>query len=75
MSQSKVQKRILITGGAGFIGSHLADALLAANHKVLCIDNMYTGQEANLRQCQGNPNFEFRQHDVIEPFFEDVDAI
>jgi UDP-glucuronate decarboxylase len=67
--------RILITGGAGFIGSHLTDELLAADHEVLVADNLYTGSRKNFEQHLNNPNFEFLRHDVTMPLYVEVDAI
>jgi UDP-glucuronate decarboxylase len=67
--------RILITGGAGFLGSHLCDRLLADGHEVICIDNLFTGSKANIAHLPGNPNFEFVRHDVIDPFKYEVDQI
>lgn len=67
--------RILITGGAGFIGSHLTDNLLAANHEVLVADNLYTGSRKNFEHNLKNPNFEFIRHDVTIPLYVEVDAI
>lgn len=67
--------KILITGGAGFIGSHLADSFLADEHQVLVADNLYTGSSENFKHHLGNPNFEFIHHDVTLPLSVDVDAI
>ena len=67
--------RILITGGAGFLGSHLSDRLLADGHEVVCIDNLFTGSKANIAHLLNNPNFEFVRHDVIDPFKYEVDQI
>ena len=67
--------RILITGGAGFLGSHLSDRLLADGHEVVCIDNLFTGSKANIAHLLTNPNFEFVRHDVIDPFKFEVDQI
>jgi len=68
-------KRILVTGGAGFIGSHLVDALLAQGHEVLCLDNFFTGDKGNVAQHLGNPLFEVVRHDVVEPILLEVDQI
>ncbi|MCF8043973.1 MAG: SDR family oxidoreductase [Desulfarculaceae bacterium] len=68
-------KRILVTGGAGFIGSHLVDALLAQGHEVLCMDNFFTGDKGNVAQHLGNPLFEVVRHDVVEPILLEVDQI
>ncbi len=59
-------KTSLVTGGAGFIGSHLVDALLSAGHKVICVDNLLTGSEANFQEAKKNPNFSFINHDIIQ---------
>ena len=67
--------RILITGGAGFLGSHLCDRLIEAGHEVLCLDNFFTGRKANIQHLLGNPRFELIRHDVIEPFKAEVDQI
>ncbi|MGH7955975.1 MAG: GDP-mannose 4,6-dehydratase, partial [Opitutaceae bacterium] len=67
--------RILVTGGAGFLGSHLCDRLLKDRHEVVCIDNLFTGQKANIAHLLPNPNFEFVRHDVIDPFKFEVDQI
>ena len=68
-------KRILITGGAGFIGSHLCERLLAEGHEVLCVDNFFTGARRNVARLLGNPNFELMRHDVTFPLFVEVDEI
>ena len=67
--------RILVTGGAGFLGSHLCDRLLKDGHEVVCIDNLFTGQKANIAHLLPNPKFEFVRHDVIDPFKFEVDQI
>ena len=67
--------RILITGGAGFLGSHLCDRLLQDGHEVVCIDNLFTGRKANIEHLLANPGFEFVRHDVIDPFKYEVDQI
>jgi len=67
--------RILVTGGAGFLGSHLCDRLLADGHEVLAVDNLYTGSKSNFSHNLQNPNFEFIRHDVTFPLFVEVDAI
>ena len=67
--------RILITGGAGFIGSHLCERLLENGHDVLCLDNFFTGRRENIVQLLDNPHFELIRHDVIEPILLEVDQI
>lgn len=67
--------RILITGGAGFIGSHLCERLLADGHDVLCLDNFFTGRRANILKLLDNNHFELIRHDVIEPILLEVDQI
>lgn len=68
-------KRILITGGAGFLGSHLCDRLIAENHDVICLDNFFTGRKDNIRHLLKHPNFELVRHDVVDPFKAEVDQI
>jgi UDP-glucuronate decarboxylase len=68
-------KRILVTGGAGFIGSHLCERLLDAGHEVLCVDNFYTGARRNVAHLLTNPSFELLRHDVTFPLFVEVDEI
>ena len=70
-----VAKRVLVTGGAGFIGSHLCARLLAAGHEVLCVDNFYTGRRANVAHLLTNPRFELIRHDVCFPLYIEVDEI
>jgi UDP-glucuronate decarboxylase len=67
--------RILVTGGAGFIGSHLIDRLMASNHDVICLDNFYTGTKNNIAQWLQNPRFDLIRHDVTEPIRLEVDQI
>jgi UDP-glucuronate decarboxylase len=67
--------RILVTGGAGFIGSHLIDRLMIQGHEVLCLDNFYTGHKRNITHWLGNPYFELIRHDVTEPIRLEVDQI
>jgi UDP-glucuronate decarboxylase len=64
-----------VTGGAGFIGSHLCERLLASGHDVLCLDNFFTGRRANILHLHDNPHFELIRHDVIEPILLEVDQI
>ena len=67
--------RILVTGGAGFLGSHLSDRLLAQGNEVVCMDNFFTGRKRNIRHLLEHPNFELMRHDVIDPFKIEVDQI
>lgn len=67
--------RILVTGGAGFIGSHLIDRLMAQGHDVICLDNFYTGHKRNVLKWLGNPYFELIRHDITEPIRLEVDQI
>ena len=69
------RKRILVTGGAGFIGSHLIDRLLEQGHEVLCADNLFTGSKRNIDHLRQNPRFEFMRHDVTFPLYVEVDEI
>jgi len=68
-------KKILVTGGAGFLGSHLCERLLAEGHDVLCVDNFFTGTKQNILHLMGNPRFEFLRHDVTFPLYVEVDQI
>jgi len=68
-------KRVLVTGGAGFLGSHLCDRLIAQGHDVLCIDNYFTGRRGNVAHLMDNPNFELMRHDVTFPLYVEVDEI
>lgn len=68
-------KRILVTGGAGFLGSHLCERLLNGNHEVLCIDNFYTGRRSNITHLLNNPLFEVLRHDICFPLYVEVDEI
>lgn len=69
------RKRILVTGGAGFIGSHLIDRLLGQGHEVLCADNLFTGTRRNIDHLHAEPRFEFMRHDVTFPLYVEVDEI
>ncbi|MDO7788433.1 UDP-glucuronic acid decarboxylase family protein [Desulforamulus aquiferis] len=68
-------KRILVTGGAGFVGSHLCERLINDGHEVICLDNLFTGSKANIIHLMNNPKFEFIRHDIIEPILLEVDEI
>ena len=60
-------KRVLVTGGAGFLGSHLIDRLLSDGHEVVCVDNLFTGTKHNIEHLHANPRFEFLRHDITFP--------
>lgn len=68
-------RRVLVTGGAGFLGSHLCERLVAAGHDVLCLDNYFTGRRDNVAHLIGNPRFEIMRHDVTFPLYVEVDEI
>ena len=68
-------KRILISGGAGFIGSHLCERLLDEGNDVICIDNYFTGHKSNIRHLLKHPNFEVIRHDIIYPYMAEVEEI
>lgn len=70
-----MRKTILVTGGAGFLGSHLCDRLIAEGNDVICIDNFFTGSKQNIEHLIGNPKFELMRHDVTMPLYIEVDAI
>jgi UDP-glucuronate decarboxylase len=70
-----LSKRILVTGGAGFLGSHLCERLLGEGHEVLCVDNFYTGRRLNVAHLLSNPGFELMRHDVTFPLYVEVDEI
>lgn len=69
------RKRVLVTGGAGFLGSHLCDRLISDGDDVICVDNLFTGSKDNIRHLLGNPYFEFIRHDITEPLYVEVDQI
>lgn len=69
------RKRVLVTGGAGFLGSHLIDRLLDQGHEVVCVDNLFTGTKRNIDHLHANPRFEFMRHDVSFPLYIEVDEI
>jgi UDP-glucuronate decarboxylase len=75
MKGSGIEKRILVTGGAGFLGSHLCERLIGQGHEVLCVDNFYTGSKNNVAQLLSNPRFELLRHDVTFPLYVEVDEI
>ncbi|MFW5873034.1 MAG: UDP-glucuronic acid decarboxylase family protein [bacterium] len=68
-------KRVLVTGGAGFLGSHLCDRLISGGHEVLCVDNLFTGRKRNIYHLLDEPRFEFLRHDITFPLFAEVDMI
>ena len=68
-------ERIIVTGGAGFLGSHLCERLLAAGHEVICVDNFFTGSKSNILHLLANPRFEMLRHDVTFPLYIEADAI
>jgi UDP-glucuronate decarboxylase len=72
---SDSRKRILVTGGAGFLGSHLIDRLLQQGHELLCVDNLFTGGKRNLEHLHSNPRFEFLRHDITFQLYVEVDEI
>jgi UDP-glucuronate decarboxylase len=74
-TMTSANRRILVTGGAGFLGSHLCDRLLAEGHDVLAVDNYFTGRRANIAHLLGNPKFEILRHDVTFPLYVEVDEI
>jgi UDP-glucuronate decarboxylase len=69
------RKRILVTGGAGFVGSHLVDFLMKQGHEVVVADNFFTGRKNNVRQWIGHPNFELISHDIVNPLYIEIDEI
>ncbi|MCP5046856.1 MAG: SDR family oxidoreductase, partial [bacterium] len=73
--QTPRDKAILVTGGAGFIGSHLCETLLNAGNEVICLDNFFTGSKENIRHLRQDPHFELIRHDIVHPFFLEVDEI
>ena len=70
-----IHRRYLVTGGAGFLGSHLVDRLLADGHEVLCVDNLFTGSKENVVHQLNNPRFEFMRHDITFPLYVEIDGI
>ena len=75
MSRQHFHKKILVTGGAGFLGSHLCEKLLKDEHEVICMDNLYSGSKKNINHLLSNPNFEFMRHDVTFPVYLEIDEI
>jgi UDP-glucuronate decarboxylase len=75
MKNYSIRKRVLVTGGAGFLGSHLCDRLVADGHEVLCVDNFFTGARANVEHLLSHPHFELMRHDVTFPLYVEVDEI
>jgi len=75
LTTPKKTMRVLVTGGAGFLGSHLCDRLVAAGDDVICLDNLFTGRKSNIAHMLGHPQFELIRHDVIDPFKFEVDQI
>lgn len=75
MKNYHFNKRVLVTGGAGFLGSHLCEALLKENCEVLCVDNFFTGRRGNIAHLMDNPRFEILRHDITFPLFVEVDEI
>lgn len=69
------KNRVLVTGGAGFLGSHLCDRLIKDGNDVICVDNLFTGSKDNIRHLLGNPYFEFIRHDMTQPIFVECDQI
>jgi len=67
--------RVLVTGGAGFLGSHLCERLLKDGHEVICLDSFFSGKRANIMHLLGDRNFEVIRHDVVEPILLEVDRI
>jgi UDP-glucuronate decarboxylase len=70
-----LNKRIMVTGGCGFLGSHLCEQLVHQGHEVICVDNCFTGTKKNIRHLLNNPNFEFIRHDITFPLYTEVDEI
>ena len=75
MKNYSARTRTLVTGGAGFLGSHLCDRLIARGEEVLCVDNFFTGSKANVAHLLGKANFELMRHDVTFPLYVEVDRI
>lgn len=75
MKVQNMKKNILVTGGAGFIGSHLCERLINLGHNVLCLDNLFTGSKQNISHLLDNKSFEFIRHDIVDPYKAEVDEI
>ncbi len=75
MNEYALTKRVLVTGGAGFLGSHLCDRLISEGNEVLCVDNLFTGSKKNIEHLLFNPRFEFIRHDITFPLYVEVDEI
>jgi UDP-glucuronate decarboxylase len=75
MRSHNATRRVLVTGGAGFLGSHLCERLLDAGHEVLCLDNFFTGRRRNVEHLVGRTGFELMRHDVTFPLYVEVDEI
>jgi len=75
MPKFDVDKRVLVTGGSGFLGSHLCDRLIADGAQVICVDNYYSSSKLNIKHLHGNPNFELIRHDITFPLYLEVDEI
>ena len=75
LNRYNVKKKVMVTGGAGFLGSHLCEALLARGCEVLCVDNLFTGSRDNIKHLVTEQNFEFLRHDVTFPLYVEVDEI
>ena len=75
LMRKEIMKRILVTGGAGFLGSHLCERLLAEGNEVLCLDNFFTGSKHNIAHLAGKPYFEIIRHDITFPLYVEVDQI
>jgi UDP-glucuronate decarboxylase len=75
MRSYDARKKILVTGGAGFLGSHLCERLIEQGHEIICVDNLFTGSKRNIEHLLDNPRFEFMRHDVTFPLYVEVDEI